>query len=570
MVERLGVKPWVQLSCLEACVGRANEFKVVGSREPFIMKNWTLSRRLTGTITLLIVLMLVSQVITWFVERHYISAQSLANTRRDSLLLTTARLRYDMLIMSDSMKALMLFPDDDTERNRKLAADNDLIKAGEEMRDLLKEDRELLRYLDEIRSFDSKTLDTLENRIMDLAKKDSVEAHRVYRNEYLPAREKQDGLAIAFAIQVQHRAAGELKNVRSAQLVGFGAILFIVAVSVGLGRSLHESIQTPLAELVSAMNRMRLGDFTVRLKAHRGDEFGELAEGLNRTCDELGALVGQVQKAGIQVNTSLTEISATAREQQATANEIAATTTEIGATAKEIAATSTELQRTVNEVAKVADQTAVLANSGQGGLARMEQTIRQIMDAGSAITSKLDVLNEKAANINQVVATITKVADQTNLLSLNAAIEAEKAGEYGRGFAVVATEIRRLADQTAVATYDIEQTVKEMQSAVAAGVMGMDKFSDEVRRGVAEVQQVGGQLGEIIHQVQTLTPRFDLVSEGMQAQTTGARQTSEALSQLGEAGQQIAEAAHQSNAAIEQLTQAVERLRDGIAKFKLA
>jgi len=519
---------------------------------------------------LLIVLMLVSQVITWFVERHYISAQSLANTRRDSLLLTTARLRYDMLIMSDSMKALMLFPDDDMERNRKLAADNDLVKAGEEMRDLLKDDRELLRYLDEIRSFDSKTLDALENRIMDLAKKDSAEAHRVYRNEYLPAREKQDGLAIAFAIQVQHRAAGELKNVRSAQLVGFGAILFIVAVSVGLGRSLHESIQTPLAELVAAMNRMRLGDFTVRLKAHRGDEFGELAEGLNRTCDELGALVGQVQKAGIQVNTSLTEISATAREQQATANEIAATTTEIGATAKEIAATSTELQRTVNEVAKVADQTAVLANSGQGGLARMEQTIRQIMDAGSAITSKLDVLNEKAANINQVVATITKVADQTNLLSLNAAIEAEKAGEYGRGFAVVATEIRRLADQTAVATYDIEQTVKEMQSAVAAGVMGMDKFSDEVRRGVAEVQQVGGQLGEIIHQVQTLTPRFDLVSEGMQAQTTGARQTSEALSQLGEAGQQIAEAAHQSNAAIEQLTQAVERLRDGIAKFKLA
>ena len=77
--------------------------------------------------------------------------------------------------------------------------------------------------------------------------------------------------------------------------------------------------------------------------------------------------------------------------------------------------------------------------------------------------------------------TITKVADQTNLLSLNAAIEAEKAGEHGRGFAVVATEIRRLADQTAIASYDIEQLVKEMQSAVSAGVMGMDKFSEEVR-----------------------------------------------------------------------------------------
>src|SRR5439155_4976801 len=122
--------------------------------------------------------------------------------------------------------------------------------------------------------------------------------------------------------------------------------------------------------------------------------------------------------------------------------------------------------------------------NGQQSISRMEETMGLFIEAVGVINSKLAVLNEKAGNINQVVTTITKVADQTNLLSLNAAIEAEKAGEYGRGFAVVATEIRRLADQTAVATYDIEQMVKEMQSAVSAGVMGMDKFSEEVRKGV--------------------------------------------------------------------------------------
>ena len=140
--------------------------------------------------------------------------------------------------------------------------------------------------------------------------------------------------------------------------------------------------------------------------------------------------------------------------------------------------------------------------------------MRQVMDAAGSINAKLAVLNEKAGNINQVVTTITKVADQTNLLSLNAAIEAEKAGEYGRGFAVVATEIRRLADQTAVATYDIEQMVKEIQSAVSAGVMGMDKFSEEVRRGMQEVQQVGGQLSQIIQQVQALAPRVEIGQRG--------------------------------------------------------
>ena len=107
-------------------------------------------------------------------------------------------------------------------------------------------------------------------------------------------------------------------------------------------------------------------------------------------------------------------------------------------------------------------------------------------------------------NINLVVTTITKVADQTNLLSINAAIEAEKAGEYGLGFLVVAREIRRLADQTAVATLDIERMVKEMQYSVSAGVMEMDKFSEQVRQVVSEVGTIGGQLGQIITSVQGL------------------------------------------------------------------
>src|SRR5262249_60013641 len=127
----------------------------------------------------------------------------------------------------------------------------------------------------------------------------------------------------------------------------------------------------------------------------------------------------------------------------------------------------------MNEVNHVSEETANLAGSGQASIGRMESTMRQIMEASSSITSKLAVLSEKTTNINSVVTTITKVADQTNLLSLNAAIEAEKAGEYGRGFAVVAREIRRLADQTAVATLDIEHMVKEMQAAVSAGVTGL-------------------------------------------------------------------------------------------------
>jgi methyl-accepting chemotaxis protein WspA len=225
------------------------------------------------------------------------------------------------------------------------------------------------------------------------------------------------------------------------------------------------------------------------------------------------------------------------------------------------------LLKTINDVTDVAEQTTNLAGTGQNGLARMETTMRHVMEAGGAINDKLAVLNEKAGNINQVVTTITKVADQTNLLSLNAAIEAEKAGEHGRGFAVVATEIRRLADQTAVASYDIEQLVKEMQSAVSAGVMGMDKFSVEVRQGVQEVEQVSEQLAQIINQVQALTPQFEIVNEGMQSQSTGAQQISEALEQLIESAQQTVDSLHQSSIVMDQLNSTANDLRTSVSRL---
>lgn len=346
---------------------------------------------------------------------------------------------------------------------------------------------------------------------------------------------------------------------------------FVVALvlAASCGYFLVRAIMTPLNYLLRTTDLVSKGDFTQRIGLERRDEFGALAEAFNRMIGELSELIDQVRKSAIQVNTSVTQIGATSNEQQATATEIAATTTEIGATSREISATSRELVHTMNEVSAVAEQTAGLAGGGQEGLARMEVTMQKVTDAAASINAKLVVLNEKASNINQVVTTITKVADQTNLLSLNAAIEAEKAGEAGRGFAVVATEIRRLADQTGVATYDIEQTVKEIQSAVAAGVMGMDKFSEEVRRGMQEVQQVGGQLSQIIHQVQTLAPRFVAVNEGMQAQATGAGQISDALSQLTEASQQTVESLRQSNEAIGGLNGVANGLRGSILRFKL-
>jgi methyl-accepting chemotaxis protein WspA len=352
--------------------------------------------------------------------------------------------------------------------------------------------------------------------------------------------------------------------------ITFAVILVIILiVAFVTGYLLFRAITVPMTTLVRVLDVMRTGNLAQRLDLRRNDEFGTLETGFNRMADELTGLVSQAQKSSLQVTTSVAEIAATSKEQQATTSETAATTTEIGATSREIFATSRDLLRTMNEVASVAEQSATLAGASQSGLSRMENAMQSVMEAAGSVNAKLSILNEKAVNINQVVATITKVADQTNLLSLNAAIEAEKAGEYGRGFAVVATEIRRLADQTAVATYDIEQTVKEIQSAVSAGVMGMDKFSEEVRRGIGDVQQVGDQLSQIVQEVQTLAPRFQLVNEGMHTQATSAEQITQALSQLSEAAQQTAESLRQSSQAVDDLMLVANQLRTGVSRFKI-
>ncbi len=331
-----------------------------------------------------------------------------------------------------------------------------------------------------------------------------------------------------------------------------------------------EDLKKKVDQILGAVMAAAGGDLTGKLEIHSDDAIGQLARGVQSMIDSLNVLVSQVQRSGIQVTSSATQIAATSKEQEATVAEQAATVNEIVATTTEISATAKELVSTMDEVSTVAEGTTNAAASGQAGLQKMESTMNQVVEASSSIAAKLEVLNEKASNINTVVTTITKVADQTNLLSLNAAIEAEKAGEYGLGFSVVATEIRRLADQTAVATWDIEQMVKEMQSAVTAGVMSVEKFSEEVRRSVDEVSAISLGLAEIIDQVQALTPRFESVHEGMQFQSQGADQIKQAVVQLSESAQQTVDSLRQSHSSIDHLNEAAHMLQTGVSKFKVS
>lgn len=533
------------------------------------MKLVTIRQRLNAIVLFLTVLLLAGVGLALWMEK----SRSADVQMTDQLNAARAELYYNVMRITDALRALALEPKNELEKRRHHEAEADLKSKLFYLQGVYGTFPDLLSSLKEFEEFAfgtaSGTLGNFEARVVAMSENDTANALTYFNANYPALAHQRDQVFRDLARQIETTNAMLSQRSQTISVVGLAGLLAILLASVLIGRLQSASIAQPLHRVVSTLERMRQGDFTQRLALEQKDEFGVVGQGLNHLAEELCSLVGQVQHSGLQVNTTATEIAATAKEQQATAHEIAATTAQIGATSKQISSTSQELVKTMREVNSVAEQTAMVAGSGQTAIGRMESTMRLIMEAAGSISSKLAVLSEKTTNINSVVTTITKVADQTNLLSLNAAIEAEKAGEYGLGFAVVAMEIRRLADQTAVATYDIEKMVKEMHSAVAAGVMGMDKFSEEVRRGVEEVRQVSSHLAQIIHQVQTLTPRFQAVHEGMHAQATGAQQISDTLVQLSEAAQQTAESLRQSNLAIEQLNGAARGLQTSVARFKL-
>lgn len=322
---------------------------------------------------------------------------------------------------------------------------------------------------------------------------------------------------------------------------------------------------------VALIDRINKGeDKTLAQTKNRDDETGDLCRAIIAMTGNLNRIIGQVKTSSIQLISTATEISGTAKMQEATVNDFGASTNKIAAAVKQISSTSQELFNTMSNVSNVANETGLMADAGLNELSGMESTMKNLTDATTSISSKLAVISDKAGNITSVVTTISKVADQTNLLSLNAAIEAEKAGEYGVGFAVVAREIRRLADQTAFATLDIEQIVKEMQSAVSAGVMEMDKFTEEVHSGVLEVGQISEHLQKIIIQAQELSPRFIAVKEGMQSQSQGAHQISDAMANLTEAAYKTSNSLKEFERATQSLHRAVDGLRSEITRFKVS
>jgi methyl-accepting chemotaxis protein len=347
--------------------------------------------------------------------------------------------------------------------------------------------------------------------------------------------------------------------------VGGSALLIFIAV-LGIIRN----FVTRLKRITDAMDRVSDGDLSVELKIYANDEIGDLGRGINRMLRSLNDVIVSIKSTAEQV-ASAAELLQSASEQMATGAE------EVAAQASTVAVATEEMSATVQEIANnclhAAEGTKQVDTSANGGRVIVEETIRMmgaLSNQVRATSHTVAELGKRSDQIGEIVTTIEDIADQTNLLALNAAIEAARAGEQGRGFAVVADEVRALAERTTKATKEISDMIKGIQKETHEVVESMEKGVSQARAGTMEAGKSREALKEILTQVETLNEQVSQIATAAEQQTATTGEISNNINQITQVVQETAKGAQESAGSANQLSGLADKLRSLVEKFRLA
>lgn len=328
-------------------------------------------------------------------------------------------------------------------------------------------------------------------------------------------------------------------------------------------------ILATINELVAGARRVAAGDLTKPIAVTSTDELGQLAIAFNHMRTSLLVLVERIQRASVQIATTVNEIQAAANQQSMTSREQLGSLNEFGVALREIAQTSQKLATTADTMASDAKDVADMVDQNNSKSSQALGSMDVIGNATKQTSDRIKALNDQMDSINDAVSTINGVADVTTLLSLNAAIEANKAGEMGKGFSVVATEIRRLSDRSIDSADSIAGMVRDIQRATESSVMSMDKSSEEIRIGVTLVRETTDNLQAINQRMATIRAETTNLAEGASEQAeacTGARST---VGDLQTSANLAAQAARQTSAASYELTAMASQLTAAVSAFRI-
>ena len=346
------------------------------------------------------------------------------------------------------------------------------------------------------------------------------------------------------------------------------AVVVSVLVSLILGFMIIRSISSAAGALISASDAMANGDLTQRVRLTSGDELGTIGNSFDAMADSFSRAIQKVAESSSQVATAAAQVNSTAVRIATGAEEVAAQSATVATAGEEMSATSSDIAQNCQMAAEGAQRASQSAQNGaqvvETTISVMEQIANKVQESARTVES----LGARSDQIGAIIGTIEDIADQTNLLALNAAIEAARAGEQGRGFAVVADEVRALAERTTRATREIGEMIKAIQSETRGAVAAMEQGVHQVEAGTIEAGKSGEALRDILEQVNAVAMQVNQIATAAEEQTATTSEISNNMMQITEVVQDTASGAHESATAASQLTGNAEELKRLVGQFK--
>ena len=356
-----------------------------------------------------------------------------------------------------------------------------------------------------------------------------------------------------------------------AAMVRNNAILTAVAIATAIlvGVFVARSILRGVRKLLDSFHKVGAGDLTERCDLHTNDELGDLGKGFNKLTETLDGVLREVDGAAREVASASTQIAASSEEMATGMNEQSQQVTQISAAIEEMSASITEVAHKSRDASEKADHSGQTATQGGAVVDETVQGMNAIDRAVTASASAVEELGKRGEQIGEVIEVINDIADQTNLLALNAAIEAARAGEHGRGFAVVADEVRKLADRTTKATEEVAQSITAIQQETTQAVERMESGKQQVQKGVELAGQAGESLQEIVQGARDVSGLVQSIAAAAEQQSSASEEVSRNVESITAVASQASEGAQQSAAASAQLSGKAEQLQQLVSRFTL-
>ena len=360
------------------------------------------------------------------------------------------------------------------------------------------------------------------------------------------------------------------RQAESAKLMLGAVVLLSLVFGFGMAFFIARQTSRPLKELASQAELIAEGDLTVEIAHNAKDEVGLLAASFRKMTVSLRETIGQVGEASSAVASASSQISSSTEEMAAGSQEQTSQAGEVASAVEEMTKTIVENSKNASAAAETAKQAKLAAETGGSVVGETIDGMNRIASVVNQSAETVRSLGKSSQQIGEIIGVIDDIADQTNLLALNAAIEAARAGEQGRGFAVVADEVRKLAERTTKATKEIAGMIRQIQSETSGAVASMEEGTKQVDHGKKLAARAGESLRQIVEVSQCVTDMVSQIAAASEQQSSASEQISKNVVAISAVTGETASGTQQIASAAEDLNRLTENLQQLVGKFKIS